>query len=214
MKILIVSEGLIKEAEKQFRKVDRQLTAAMKEIGPCLLANRKPQPFRALVSAVIGQQLSEQAATSIRRRLADSLDSDYAKWPGKIARSRIDHLTQHGLSGAKANCLIELAQATVSGTIDFDELARMPDDEVLEALIRFKGIGRWTAEMFLIFGLKRPDVFSMGDMGLRRAIQLTYGFNHRPEEEEMALITESWRPYRTIGSWYLWQVLDTGKKDR
>lgn len=186
----------------------------MKEVGPCWLANRKRQPFRALVSAVIGQQLSEQAATSIRRKLADSLGSDNAMWPEQLAHSRVDYLTGHGLSGAKARCLISLAQATVSGGINFNEVGKMPDDRVIEVLTEFKGIGRWTAEMFLIFGLKRPDVFSMGDIGLRRGAQLVYALNNRLDQEEFAYLAELWKPYRTIASWYLWQILDAGQKRR
>lgn len=207
-----ITSRLVKRADHHFAWVDPLLSKVIHEIGPCLLSKRKLQPFRALVSAVVGQQLSEQAASSIRRKVAGILGPEYMKWPKRLSQVHPNHLTSQGLSTAKANCLIGLAHAINSRELDFDEVAKMPDEEVIDLLIRYKGIGRWTAQMFLIFGLKRPDVISIGDTGLRRGAQLVYGLKSRPNEEEFACLAESWKPYRTIASWYLWRVLDTKTK--
>ncbi|MFL5842595.1 MAG: DNA-3-methyladenine glycosylase family protein [Thermoleophilaceae bacterium] len=180
-------------------------------IGPLNRAARRrgrpPDAYGTLVRSITGQQLSTKAAATIYGRLTD-LYGGHAPTPEQIIATDPDQLRAVGLSGAKAAYLRDLAEHIVDGELPIDRLAEMPDDEVFAALIAVKGLGRWTVDMFLMFHLGRPDVLPVGDLGLRRAMQVNYGLGELPKPAQMEQIAEAWRPHRTLGSLYLWESLD------
>ena len=166
----------------------------------CTLANQPFEPFQTLATAIIGQQLSLKAANAIKNRvllLAPNLTAE------EMLATKMDDLRSAGLSGAKSNYLLGLATAVAEGQINFSAMRKYSDEEVIQQLIALNGIGRWTAEMFLIFGLKRPDVLSLGDAGLQRAVRVLFG-----EKVTLAKVSKKWKPYCSVASWYLWKHLD------
>lgn len=168
--------------------------------GPCPIADREFLPFQTLAASIISQQLSAKAADTIERRVL-AIVSSFT--PAGFLTVPLDALRGAGLSSAKARYILELAQRVNDGWLDFDTLLRQADDDVIAALVELPGIGRWTAEMFLIFGLRRPDVLALGDAGLQRAARLLYG-----EDADLERVGQSWRPYCSVASWYLWRHLD------
>lgn len=173
--------------------------------GPCDLADREFRPFATLARSIIGQQLSSKAAETITGRLFGLLGEPLA--PDNLLRANPDHLRAMGLSAAKARYLRELATRVLDGRLSFDFLSSLDNDQVVAKLVELPGIGQWTAEMFLIFGLKRPDVLALSDAGLQRAARLLYG-TRRTKASILGKVSEPWRPYRSVASWYLWQHLD------
>lgn len=185
---------------------DATLGALIEEHGPCPLVHEPGDPMYALVSAIIGQQISTQAASGIRTRLMERFSEDTRTWPATIRRSGPARLRKLGLSRTKAAAIVTLARAIDDGALDFDTLSALSDAEVLAQLTCYKGVGPWTAEMFLLFGLRRLDVFTHGDLGLKRGIQIAYGLRKLPSERRLKDISRPWKPYRGIASWYLWRV--------
>jgi DNA-3-methyladenine glycosylase II len=171
--------------------------------GPCVLSERQFTPFETLAGSIIAQQLSVKAADTIEKRVLTLIGSETLK-PAAILSVSPEDLRACGLSNAKAKYIRALAEKTEAGELDFEAMVTEPDNEVVvKALTVLPGIGRWTAEMFLIFGLKRPDVLALGDVGLQRAARLLYG-----ENKTLAEVGEIWRPHRSTASWYLWRHLD------
>jgi DNA-3-methyladenine glycosylase II len=168
--------------------------------GHCSLADRELRPFETLTTSIISQQLSAKAADTIKLRI-HALVPDFT--PQGFLSAPPDGLRAAGLSSRKVSYIVELARQVGSGKLEFENLRSMPDDEVKAVLVELPGIGKWTAEMFLIFGLRRPDVLSLGDAGLRRAARLLFG-----EEARLEDVGKAWRPYCSVASWYLWQYLD------
>jgi DNA-3-methyladenine glycosylase II len=163
-------------------------------------------PYGALLRAIVGQQLSTRAAHAIYQRLL-ALFRDREPDPEQLLAADRDELRQAGLSRAKVEYLRDLATRVRDGDLQLDRLAELPDDEVTAQLTAVKGIGRWSADMFLMFHLGRPDVLPVGDLGLRRAVQRAYGLAEPPRAAELERIAEPWRPYRTLASLYLWRSL-------
>jgi DNA-3-methyladenine glycosylase II len=162
-------------------------------------------PFHTLARAVVGQQISVKAADSIWSRLEKCLETIS---PGSLLRLEMETLRGCGLSRQKVEYLMAIANAFHEGTLTPDRWAEMSDGDVRRQLVRVRGIGPWTAEMFLIFHLHRPDVFPLGDLGLINAIQRIYA-NERPlSTEEIRQLAGRWQPYRTVATWYLWRSLD------
>ncbi|MGO9373572.1 MAG: DNA-3-methyladenine glycosylase family protein [Syntrophobacteraceae bacterium] len=161
------------------------------------------QPFHSLASAIISQQLSAKAADSIKKRL--SLITPIPFSPHGFLSVATEALRSAGLSTAKSKYIVDLANRVTDGRLDFDKLNEEPDEMVIATLTEIPGVGRWTAEVFLIFGLKRADVLSVGDAGLRRAVRLLYG---NSENGLLEQVSDVWRPYRSVASWYLWKHLD------
>lgn len=159
--------------------------------------------FRALIRSVVGQQLSVKAARAIATRVA-AATGDFE--PALLAAADPADLRALGMSWAKVRTVQAVAQAELSGAVDFAKLQNLSDEEVIAALVALPGIGRWTAEMFLMSGLGRPDVFSFGDLGLRRALE-----KHYPDADHAAVV-ESWRPYRSHAARLLWRSLDNAPK--
>lgn len=168
---------------------------------------RPAEAYGALLRSIVGQQLSTKAARTIYGRLCD-LYGGSAPGPEQLLETDPDTLRGVGLSRAKAGYLRSLAQHVVSGELELDRLRDLPDEDVSAQLTAVKGLGQWTADMFLIFHLGRPDVLPVGDLGIRRAAQLAYGLEEPPSAAELRELAEPWRPHRSLACLYLWRSLD------
>jgi DNA-3-methyladenine glycosylase II len=197
------------EDDRFLMRADRVLRGVMEDQGPIDPAidrrGSRQDPWEALARAIVGQQLSTRAAASIWERLIGLFDG--AMTPEALLRRRPQTLRKAGLSNAKVEFLRDLAVRVRDGRLDLKLLKHLPDEDVVAELIQVRGIGLWSAEMFLIFHLGRPDVVSVGDLGIRRAIQISYGLDDLPGPEEIERITEPWRPHRTLACLYLWRSL-------
>lgn len=199
------------EADEHLRSVDHVMRALIDEGGPIHperdRRGSRPDPYEALARAIVGQQLSTKAARSIWERLVNTLGGTFPQ-PSGLLSADPEALRGAGLSGAKVNFLRDLAQRIDDGRLDVGGLKDLADEDVIAALTEIKGVGPWTAEMFLIFHLGRPDVLSTGDLGIRRAAQIAYGLDELPGPTDLERIAEPWRPHRTLGCLYLWRSLD------
>ena len=195
-------------ARRLLMRRDPVLGAAIKRIGPCGLASRQRKDhLTALVGSIVSQQLSTKAAATIFARfLALFPEEEPLSGPG-IARLENTALRGAGLSGQKVGYLRDLCAHIGDGRLNLDELEALPDEAVIERLTRVKGFGRWTAQMFLMFRLHRPDVLPVDDLGIVNAVHRLYKLRKRPDARRVAKIGEPWRPYRSVASWYLWQTL-------
>jgi DNA-3-methyladenine glycosylase II len=174
-------------------------------VGPCEL-RRAPRHFVTLCDSIISQQLSGRVAEVIFERFA-ALYPGRHPTPRRVAATPVPRLRAAGLSGQKARYLKELAKGFAGGRIRPHRFARQSNEEIVEALTAIHGIGRWTAEMFLMFSLNRLDVLPVDDLGIKKAIQRAYGFRSLPKPATMRRIGRPWHPYETIASWYLWRSL-------
>jgi DNA-3-methyladenine glycosylase II len=187
---------------------DPVLGAAIKTIGPCGLADRQRKDhLTALVGAIVGQQLSTKAAATIFGRFVALFPENAITNAAAIAVLDDAALRGVGLSGQKVGYLRDLCARIGDRRLQLDELEELPDEEVIERLTCVKGFGRWTAEMFLMFRLHRPDVLPVGDLGIVNAVQRLYRLRKRPDPRRLGKIGEAWRPYRSVACWYLWQTL-------
>ena len=186
---------------------DPILRAAIVRIGPCRMADRQRQDhLTALITAVVNQQLSGKAAATILGRLL-ALFPDRKPSSDAIAALDDDSLRKAGLSAQKVGYLRDLCRHLSEGRLQLNELDTLADEDVVTRLTMVKGFGRWSAEMFLMFRLLRPDVLPVGDLGINKAVQRLYGLRTPPRPERLVRIGESWRPYRSVACWYLWQSL-------
>jgi DNA-3-methyladenine glycosylase II len=197
--------------DRELMASDKVMAKLMKEYGPIdPEADRRgsrPDPYEALARAICGQQLSTKAAASIWAKVI-GVFGDRTPTPGEVIEADPQELRDAGLSWAKVSYFRDLAEHVEDGEMDLERLPQLPDDQVIEELTAIKGIGRWTAEMFLIFHLGRPDVLSTGDLGIRRGAQIAYGLAELPKPDELERMAEPWRPHRTIACLYLWRSLD------
>lgn len=196
-----ITEKNIRQAERHLSRSDPVMKRLIAEHGPCPLAKREYNPFHTLVTSIISQQLSAKAADTIEGRISEMVSVPFQ--PTELLSVSVESLRTAGLSRPKARYIHELAQRVSDGRLSFTYIESVKDEDVIAALVDCPGIGRWTAEMFLIFGLKRLDVLSLGDAGLQRAAKILYGDGDGVLEKA----TEAWRPYRSVGCWYLWQSL-------
>ena len=196
--------------DRELMKADKVLRRLMEEGGPIdpKMDRRgsRPNAYEALARAIVGQQLSTIAAESIWSKLIALFD-DQTPEPEALLRRRPATLRKAGLSNAKVEFLRDLARRVEDGRLDLKRLSKLSDEDITAELLEVKGIGRWTAEMFLIFHLGRPDVAAVGDLGIRRAVQIAYGMDELPGPEDLDRIAEKWRPHRTLASLYLWRSL-------
>ncbi len=192
-------------------RADKVIRRLMEERGPIDPAidrrGSRPDPWEALARAIVGQQLSTRAARSIWEKLVGQFGGRLPA-PEQLLRKRRETLRKAGLSNAKVEFLRDLAMRVKDGRLDLRRLQKLPDEDVIAALIEVKGVGRWTAEMFLIFHLGRPDVVSVGDLGIRRAVQIAYRMDDLPGPGELEKLAQEWRPHRTLACLYLWRSLD------
>jgi DNA-3-methyladenine glycosylase II len=203
----------IRSGVAQIRASDFIMRRLMDAVGPFTLRPERKRRFSVLARAIISQQVSTAAARTIRGRLEGILDNGGLSAEG-IARLTETDLRSVGLSRQKASYLLDLAHKTLDGTVRLDRIGRLPDETVIEMLTKVKGIGRWTAEMFLIFSLGRLDVMPVDDLGVRAAIKNLYGLDDLPTKDTCLQIAAPWRPYATIGSWYCWRSLDLKRNVR
>jgi DNA-3-methyladenine glycosylase II len=199
-------------ALNHLRSNDPILGRVIADVGPYTL---KPQRngFGMLVRSILSQQISMAAARSIRTRL-ETLAGTKRLTPEIIGRFNIEQLRSVGVSPQKAGYLVDLAQKSLDGTIRFRTLSRKTDEEIIETLTQVKGIGVWTAQMYLIFSAGRLDVFPHDDLGVRMAIKDLYRLRQLPDKVKAHRIAAPWRPYASVASWYCWRYLDHKKKMR
>lgn len=183
---------------------DARMAWLIDQIGT-LTVRLEPDPFRSLVGSIVGQQLSVKAAATIRKRVWQLLP---AMEPEALLALDADTLRGAGVSRAKAASLHDLAAKAVSGELQLDKLAEMDNEEIVANLTVVKGIGRWTAEMFLMFSLGRPDVLSVGDLGLQRSARWLYGMEARADKRYLEQHAHNWSPYRSASSFYLWEAIN------
>ena len=195
----------IKAAVGKLKKSDSRLAEVIDQIGPCRL-ERHAQGLTALVYSVIGQQLSNSSARAIRTRFDILFEHDGID-PQRLAATSEEELRKAGLSLAKARCLRSLAEHVLSNKINFLRLEALDDEAVISTLTQVKGIGRWTAEMYLMFSLGRPDVFPIDDLAIRTAMLRVYGFPETGFISQARQTAKQWRPYRSIACWYLYRYL-------
>ena len=195
-------------ARRLLMRRDPVLGAAIRRIGPCGMAARQREDhLTALVGAIVSQQLSTKAAATIFRRFVSLFPNGEPLKAAGIALVPDDALRSVGFSGQKIGYLRDLCARIADGRLELDALGGLPDAVVIERLTTVKGFGQWTAEMFLMFRLHRPDVLPAADLGIVRAIQILYGLRKPPKAERILALGEAWRPYRSVASWYLWQTL-------
>lgn len=190
------------------RRADPVLAALIDAIGPLEEPPPHADHYAALVRAIVGQQLSTKAARAIHARLLERFGGRPPA-PEEILAADPDELREaSGLSRAKVAFLRSLAEHVSSGELELDRMGELPDDAVIAELTAVKGIGVWSAHMFLVFQLGRPDVLPVGDLGIRRAVERAYGLRDLPSAEELERVAEPWRPHRTLACLYLWRSLD------
>src|SRR4051812_32877792 len=198
------------QARRFLMRKDPVLGAAIKKIGACGMAGRQRKDhLSALAGAIVSQQLSTKAAATIFGRFVALFPGNEIPDAAAIAAHSDEALRSVGLSGQKVSYMRDLSARVMDGRLNLDELESLPDEEVIERLVSVKGFGRWTAEMFLMFRLHRPDVLPAGDLGIVVAIQRLYRLRKRPDAKRVLKIGEAWKPYRSVASWYLWQTLKT-----
>jgi 3-methyladenine DNA glycosylase/8-oxoguanine DNA glycosylase len=195
-------------AVAHLRKGDETLAGVIDSVGPFTLEPRDGA-FRMLSRAIFFQQLAGPAARAIMGRVLATLGTDEDRWyePATLLAASDEQLRAAGLSRQKLVYLRDLSDKFASGELSEGVLHEFGDEEVIERVSAVKGIGRWTGEMYLIFSLGRPDVLPVDDLGVRRGMQITYGLDDLPKPEEMRTIAEPWRPYRSVGTWYMWRSL-------
>lgn len=196
----------MKNAAKHLSNADPVMRGIVERVGPLRIEYREPT-FETLVRSIVFQQLSGTVARVILGRLHGALP-DGRITPEAILKLRIPKMRKLGLSGAKTEYIRDLARQTREGAVRFEELPEAPDEDVIAALTQVKGIGVWTAQMFLIFALRRPDVLPVGDLGVRKAMQRAYSLEDLPKPGKMEELAVPWRPYCSAASWYLWRSLD------
>jgi 3-methyladenine DNA glycosylase/8-oxoguanine DNA glycosylase len=199
-------------AEAHLFACDDRMGKLMSKVGPLgLTPGKAKSTFDSLTQSIVYQQLSGKAAATIHGRVCGLFEDGKVEPEGLIALGD-DALRGAGLSRSKLLALRDLAERTLAGTVPtLEQLRTMSDDAIVESLVQVRGIGRWSAEMLLIFRLGRPDVLPVTDYGIRHGFMLTYGKRSLPTPEEIARYGERWRPHRTAASWYLWRAVDLAK---
>ena len=201
-------------ARKALAASDPTMAALIDRIGTIDIATRlkrrseeRPNDaYGALLRAIVGQQLSTKAARTIYLRVIDLFGGSTPS-PEQLLEAREEDLRAAGLSGRKTEYVRDLASHVLSGELELDRLGELSDEEVIAEIVAVRGLGQWTAEMFLLFHLERPDVLSGGDLGIRKAIQVEYGLEKMPPPTQVLEIGEPWRPHRSLASLYLWESL-------
>jgi DNA-3-methyladenine glycosylase II len=204
-------DELTRKGAQHLRKVDPVMRQLVDELGPLDdEARRRGRPadaYGALLRSIVGQQLSTKAARSIYGRVTE-LFGGRTPAPEELLAADPEKIRAAGLSRPKVAYLQSLAEHVLSGELELDRLDELSDEEIAAELTAVKGLGQWSADMFLIFHLRRPDVLPVGDLGIRRAAERVYGLPGLPGASELERIAHPWRPYRSFGSLYLWRSLD------
>ena len=193
-------------AIRHLRKSDPVIAAVIKRVGPFTLKPDRDR-FRMLMRSIVSQQISTKAARSIRGRL-EALVEPETPTAQNLAVLSVEQLRSAGLSAQKASYMHDLAEKVAGGQVKLNTIGRLSDEAVIDELTQIRGIGRWTAQMFLIFSLGRWDVFPHDDLGVRAAIRRLYGLDDLPDKATSHAIAEPWRPFATVASWYCWRSLE------
>jgi DNA-3-methyladenine glycosylase II len=202
-------------AVRALAALDERLAAAIEVIGPCTLTRGRGSPYEALLSAIAHQQLHGNAAAAILRRLKALYPGARYPTPEELIATSEDDLRGAGLSRAKLLAMQDVARRTLDGTVpDRRAIMKLDDAAVIERLTAVRGVGRWTAEMLLMFTLNRPDVLPVDDFGVREGFKLLYRKRAQPKPRWLASYGERWAPFRTTASWYLWRYLDYDRARR
>jgi len=196
----------MRKAILHLKKADPVLGSILERVGPYRIQYREPT-FETLVRSIVYQQLSGRVASVIFGRLAAAVPGGKLT-PAGILKLTPARMRKLGLSKQKTAYIRDLARKTLRGAVQFEALASLADHEVIEHLTQVKGIGVWTAHMFLIFALKRADVLPTGDLGVRTAIRKAYGMEELPHPKQIEELAITWRPYCSVASWYLWRSLE------
>jgi len=197
----------MKKALNHLRKVDPIIGAIIERVGPFEMQYRDPI-FETLVRSIVYQQLNGKAALTIFTRLKDAAKSEPLT-PESLLKLTPVRMRKLGLSQQKLTYIRELSRLTRDGEIDFERCQTLEDAHVIEHLTRVKGIGEWTAHMFLIFALRRTDILPTGDLGVRAAMKKAYRMRDLPKPKRMLQVAKPWHPHCTVACWYLWRSLDT-----
>jgi DNA-3-methyladenine glycosylase II len=195
-------------ARRVLMRRDPKLAALIKRVGRRRPSFAPREPFFALVRAVLSQQLSSKAADTIERRVHAVVGGVDRLSPASLLAADPSALRAAGVSHPKISYLRDLAQHVENGRLDLDGLKDQSDADVIAAVTAVKGFGVWSAEMFLMFSLNRPDVFPVGDLGIAKGVQHLHGMKRRPKPRTMTRLAEAWRPYRSVACWYLWRIHD------
>lgn len=195
----------MKRAVTHLKKADPVLRAIIERIGPCKMEYGPPE-FHSLAEAIVYQQLNGKAAVTIFKRFTDLAGDPVT--PSGILKLTPEQMRAVGLSKQKSSYLFDMAQRTQRGELDFARLGEMSDEDVIKHLTQVKGVGVWTAHMFLMFTLRRPNILPVGDFGVQMAIKKLYRKRKMPKPADMEKIARAWEPYRSIACWYLWRSLD------
>jgi DNA-3-methyladenine glycosylase II len=197
-----------RKAINHLRRVDPVMSEVIDRVGKCTLAPREEWThFDALVRSIVYQQLSGKAAATIHGRVL-ALIGDGAEAAQRIVATSHEDLRAAGLSNAKARYVRNLAEHVLDGSLPVESLHDLSDEEIIAALTQVKGIGKWSAQMFMMFRLGRPDVLPELDLGVQKGIQKAYRLRKLPTPKQVLRRGEKWAPYRTIGSWYMWRILE------
>ncbi|NIM25940.1 MAG: DNA-3-methyladenine glycosylase 2 family protein [Nitrosopumilaceae archaeon] len=190
-------ENAIKELQK-----DSKLKKIIDDVGPCKIRVMRNR-YEAIIDAIITQQISDAAGKAIGKRFRDI----FPKYPlpNEVLSTDDSTLLSSGISKMKVQYIKNISSAIISNQINLKKISKKEDEAIINDLTQIKGIGRWTAEMFLIFGLGRLDILPLGDLGLRNGIQTLYSFSEKPSDEIIIKIAQKWRPYRTVATWYIWK---------
>jgi DNA-3-methyladenine glycosylase II len=202
-----LTEAEFERARRTLMRRDKKLGALIKRVGRCCLPDsRGHDPFAGLVRVILSQQLSGKAADTIYGRVVTLAGGLGSLTPAKLRSVEVAALRGAGVSGPKAKYLHDLAERALDGRLDLHALDGRPDEEVIAAITSVKGMGQWSAEMFLMFRLNRPDILPVGDLGIVKGMQKLFGMKRVPSPRTMVRLAEPWRPYRSVASWYLWRI--------
>jgi len=203
------TEPLLEQAVRELSQSDPAMEELIRRVGPCQLPmKRRGKYFPALVEAIVYQQLSGKAAARILERFRSLFPSRRFPTPEQVARIPAERLRSAGVSPQKISYVKDLARRTANGSFPLRRISTMDDEEVMRRLTEIKGIGPWTAEMFLIFALGRPDVLPVTDLGIRKAVQRLYGMETLPSPNDLIELGRRWEPHRSVAAWYLWASVD------
>lgn len=207
--LMIISEATAKTAANYLSAHDPALGAVIAVVGACTIRPHHNY-YQELVDSIISQQLSVKAASTIQKRFCELFGSTELPAPELILTKDIDELRTAGLSRGKAAYVRDLAQRVVDGKVKFDNIDSLTNEEVIAELTAVKGVGEWTAHMFLMFCMGRMDVLAHGDLGIKNGVQKLYRLDHQPTAAEVVTIANKnqWHPYESIACWYIWQSLD------
>jgi 3-methyladenine DNA glycosylase/8-oxoguanine DNA glycosylase len=209
----------MRHAVRHLKKSDPVLSAIIERLGTFRMEYDDPS-FEAMARSIVFQQLAGKAAATIFARFSNACagrragnpDTPFQMTPASVLALTDEEMRACGLSRQKISYLRDLAARTQAGEIDFAHIAQMPEEEVVERLTRVKGIGVWSAHMFLMFALRHPDIMPTGDFGIRAAVKKHYRKRKLPTPAQLLKLSQPWRPYRSVACWYLWRSLDAAKE--